>query len=99
ETVRVGARIDVGKLSDRQRVEQLHVTQTPTSTLEDGLGTMGDLPAALPACLPVLDEFVKPRTYPRAPRPSRPAYQLCPQFGVARNVTGLQHRQPCGNVL
>ena len=93
------ARIDVGQLGDRQRVEQLHIAQPTAAGLEVGLGAMCDLAAALPACFGVFDEFVEARSDSGAPLPTRTTDQQRRQIGVARDVAHLEHRQAGRDVL
>ena len=70
------AGIHVGQLRDGQRVEQLNVTQATTATFQVGFGAVRDLPAALPAGLGVLDEFVEARDDPGAPLAAGAAYAV-----------------------
>ncbi len=93
------ARIDVGELRDRQGVEQLHVAKAAATALQIGLGAVGDLTAALPPRLGVLDEFVETRSDSGAPLPTGSADQQRRQVGVARNVPGLEHGQARRDVL
>lgn len=66
------ARVDIGQLRDRQRIEQLDIAQTTAAALQVGLGTVRDLTAALPARLGEFDELVEPGADPGAPLPAKP---------------------------
>ena len=86
--------VNVRELPERQRIEQLHVTEPAHPGLEIWFGTVGDLAAALPTGPGLVHQFLEAGGDSGAPLPPRSPDQLGGELIVAGDVPGFEHRQP-----
>ena len=88
----------VGELGQRERVEQLHVAQTPAAVLEVRFGAVRDLAAAPPALVRLVQQVLEAAANTGPPLPVGAGDQQPRQFLVADDVARVEHAHRRGDV-
>ena len=88
----------VGEVSDGQRVEELNIAQAAAARFQVGLGPMGDLAAAAPPGVGLVDDFTEDGLDSGPPLAADSVDEATGQFLVAGDVPGIEHRQASGDV-
>ena len=88
----------VGEVSDGQGVEQLNIAQAAAARFDIGLGAVGDLTAATPPGVGLVDDFAEDGLDSGPPLAADSLDEATGQLFVAGDVPGIQHRQAGGHV-